>query len=89
MILELHAIFSGHVQGVGFRYNTRSIAATYPIAGWVRNLPNGTVEMLAQGEKLVLERFLNEILRYFTDNIREKEINYRKQGNKLNSFQIA
>lgn len=59
---RLHAIFSGEVQGVGFRYTTRRLAASYPeITGMVRNLPDGTVELLAEGERETIERFLADI----------------------------
>jgi acylphosphatase len=40
---------SGRVQGVGFRYTTRGLAQELGVAGWVRNLPNGAVEVWAQG----------------------------------------
>lgn len=41
--------FSGHVQGVGFRYTVRNIALQYDVAGYVRNLPDGRVEMVVEG----------------------------------------
>jgi acylphosphatase len=43
-----HVIFRGHVQGVGFRYTAREVAQQYNVTGFVRNLPDGTVEMLLQ-----------------------------------------
>ena len=44
-----HIIFSGRVQGVGFRFTVLNIANRYMLKGIVRNLPDGTVEMIAQG----------------------------------------
>jgi len=44
-----HIIFTGRVQGVGFRFTTHRIALRHQLTGWVRNLPDGTVEMFAQG----------------------------------------
>jgi acylphosphatase len=41
--------FSGHVQGVGFRYTVRNIALQYDVAGYVRNLPDGRVELVMEG----------------------------------------
>ena len=41
--------FSGHVQGVGFRYTTRSVASRFAVTGYVRNLPDGRVELVAEG----------------------------------------
>ncbi len=43
-------IFKGQVQGVGFRYTTNRLAKRYAIMGWVRNLPDGTVELVMQGD---------------------------------------
>jgi acylphosphatase len=45
----IRGIVSGRVQGVGFRYTTRGLAQELGLAGWVRNLPNGAVEVWAQG----------------------------------------
>jgi acylphosphatase len=38
-------LFSGRVQGVGFRYTTKRIAGGFDVTGWVKNLPDGRVEM--------------------------------------------
>lgn len=45
----LHVLVSGNVQGVFFRANTRDLATSLGLAGWVRNLPDGRVEVFAQG----------------------------------------
>lgn len=58
---QLHVLFSGRVQGVGFRYTVCRIAQRYAVTGFVRNLPNGDVELLAEGEETVLSDFLHEI----------------------------
>jgi acylphosphatase len=46
----------GRVQGVGFRYTTRGVAQELGLAGWVRNLPNGAVEVWAQGSVDVVDQ---------------------------------
>ncbi|MCC6427146.1 MAG: acylphosphatase [Phycisphaerales bacterium] len=51
-------VFSGRVQGVGFRATARSIAWDFPVTGWVRNTEDDTVEMEVQGESTEIERFL-------------------------------
>ncbi len=53
--------FEGRVQGVGFRYSTRQLAKGFDVTGWVRNLPDGRVEMLIAGESQELDEFLEEI----------------------------
>ncbi|GIW80953.1 MAG: acylphosphatase [Gemmatales bacterium] len=63
--------YSGRVQGVGFRYTTQSIASAYAVTGFVRNLPNGDVELVAQGSAEDVEAFLAAVARkmagYITD----------------------
>jgi len=53
--------FTGHVQGVGFRATARSLAAGYPITGWVRNEPDGSVLLHVQGEHEALRHFISAI----------------------------
>ena len=62
-------VFSGRVQGVGFRYTVRSIAKRLPIAGYVRNLPEGTVEVVVRGTPQSINDFLAEVSLRFRDNI--------------------
>ena len=57
-IQQLHAIVRGQVQGVNFRSSTVTQAARLSLAGWVRNLPDGSVEVLAEGPRPVLEQLL-------------------------------
>jgi acylphosphatase len=54
-------LFSGHVQGVGFRFTVRQIAAGYPVNGFVRNLPDGRVELVAEGDPPNIDAFLHQI----------------------------
>ncbi|MDA1280856.1 MAG: acylphosphatase [Chloroflexi bacterium] len=53
--------FSGRVQGVGFRYSTRSIAANYEVTGYVKNLLDGRVELIAEGAAEQVDSFLQDI----------------------------
>jgi acylphosphatase len=54
---RLQIYYSGHVQGVGFRYTTKNVAMGYEVTGIVRNLPDGRVELVAEGEKQELQAF--------------------------------
>ena len=54
-------IFEGRVQGVGFRYTTKDIARGFDVRGSVKNLPDGTVELLIDGEAEEVAAFLKEI----------------------------
>jgi len=51
-------IYEGRVQGVGFRYTTKELARGYDVLGTVRNLPDGTVELIVAGEEDELLEFL-------------------------------
>lgn len=53
--------YSGHVQGVGFRYSVKQIAKGFSVTGWVKNLPDGRVELQASGETDELTAFLEAI----------------------------
>ncbi|MBX3002954.1 MAG: acylphosphatase [Anaerolineales bacterium] len=58
---RLHAEVSGGVQGVGFRYFVWQTARQLGLTGWVRNLPNGTVELLAEGPRPQLEQLARAV----------------------------
>jgi acylphosphatase len=57
MIVARRYVISGRVQGVGFRYFTEAMAAREGILGWVRNTPEGGVEVSAEGDREALDRF--------------------------------
>lgn len=54
-------LFSGRVQGVGFRYSTKQLAKGFDLTGWVKNLPDGRVELQLMGEEEELDDFLAEL----------------------------
>ncbi|MCW5777234.1 MAG: acylphosphatase [Phycisphaeraceae bacterium] len=65
-------VFSGHVQGVGFRATTRHIAQSYALTGWVRNEPDGAVTVEAQGEAPEIELFLIDLRERMSGFIRDE-----------------
>ncbi len=53
--------YGGRVQGVGFRYSVKQIASGYEVTGWVRNLPDGRVELAVSGAHEEVEAFIEAI----------------------------
>jgi acylphosphatase len=84
-----HVIFLGRVQGVGFRYTARRIAARYELTGFVRNLPNGTVEMLVQGSIEDVANCLRDIDEAFAGYIRDTQTENVPPNARYSTFQIA
>jgi len=60
-LLSAHITVSGRVQGVGFRYFTQEKASSLGLTGYVRNLFNGDVEIVAEGDDKTLAKFIKEI----------------------------
>ncbi|MGV3661494.1 MAG: acylphosphatase [Prosthecobacter sp.] len=71
-----HVYFSGRVQGVGFRYSTKQIASGFDVTGWVKNLPDGRVELFAQAfDTDELDAFLEDIQQSsLGSHIKEREV---------------
>ena len=57
----MHIYYSGRVQGVGFRYTVKTVATGFDVSGIVRNLPDGRVELAAEGARDELEAFRKAI----------------------------
>ncbi len=69
-----HIVFIGRVQGVGFRFTAFHSANIYKLTGFVRNCPDGTVEMLAQGPADKITACLRDIEESFPGYVRETKI---------------
>jgi len=74
VIVRHTIIFIGNVQGVGFRYTTRNVAAGYDIAGWVRNEPDGSVLCEVEGDEPELQRFKTAVEEAMQGHIRETRV---------------
>ena len=86
---EIRVFFSGRVQGVGFRYTTQKIAQKLNLTGLVRNLPDGRVEVIAEGQQESLEQMVVELSNYFEGYIRDKEAVYHQAKGQFKGFQIS
>lgn len=86
--IRRRVLFHGRVQGVGFRYTTASIARRHPVVGFVRNLPDGSVELVAEAEATVLDQFLADIGSEFAGYIRQQEIQETASDEMFVRFEI-
>jgi acylphosphatase len=84
-----HIIFRGRVQGVGFRYTARSVAGHYAVTGFVRNLPDGTVEMFIQGAPDEIDNCVADIQSEFAGQIRDTQIEPATFSPRYTDFRIV
>ena len=82
-------IFKGRVQGVGFRYTAQRMASRYDLTGYVRNLPDGTVEALLQGTKPNIQACLNDLQDTFGGYLRELKTTDKPVNPRYHDFRIA
>lgn len=60
-MISLQVFYEGRVQGVGFRFTVRHIAKGFDVTGWVRNLPDGRVELQVTGNEEEVRAFLDQV----------------------------
>ena len=80
--------YTGRVQGVGFRYTTHRIVAGYAVTGYVRNLADGRVELVAEGKRSEIGRFLASIRRHFDGFIRDESCDRLPANGEFDEFAI-
>lgn len=80
--------FTGRVQGVGFRWTTERIAARFAVTGRVRNLTDGRVWLLAEGDKGEVGKFIQEIRHVMRDNISDVEFEEASAEQQYGNFGI-
>ena len=84
-----HIIFEGRVQGVGFRFTALDKANSHNLKGHVRNMPDGTVEMLAQGRAEDIDNCIDAISRTFDSYITAIRVNEVPVSDSLEGFRIT
>ncbi len=82
-------VFSGRVQGVGFRFTALNIANRYDLNGYVRNMPDGTVEMVAQGHPDDINDCIRDIQESFAGHLRDTDISDIAVNPELSEFKIT
>jgi acylphosphatase len=79
--------YSGRVQGVGFRYTAQRLAESFPVSGYVRNLPNGDVELVAEGAPESVDQFLAAVAGRMKHYVEQATIEAESPGD-YRDFQI-
>jgi acylphosphatase len=81
--------YRGHVQGVGFRYTAVQIARRCEVTGYVKNLPDGRVELIAEGAPEEIDAFLAEIAEEMLGNIHETQQDRAPPRGEFSDFRVA
>jgi acylphosphatase len=80
--------YSGHVQGVGFRYTTHNIAQQHNVLGYVKNLPDGRVELVMEGDEGEIEVVVKDLNRKMSNFVRRVETQVAPATGEFNQFYI-
>ena len=80
--------FSGHVQGVGFRYTVKNIALCHDVSGYVRNLPDGRVELVMEGPDQEMDELVNEICQRMSGYVKKVDHNLFPATGEFSQFCI-
>ena len=87
---RMHIFYAGRVQGVGFRYTVKTVAAGFDIKGTVRNLPDGRVELVAEGDSAELKAFQQAIRdEGLAGLIRDEQVEWSEAQGGLRGFEIS
>lgn len=86
----MHIYYSGRVQGVGFRYTVKSVATGFEVSGTVRNVPDGRVELAAEGAREELEAFRKAIQDSEVGGfVRQEAVAWGEAKNEFRGFEIV
>jgi acylphosphatase len=86
----MHIFYSGCVQGVGFRYTSKTVASGFEVTGVIRNLPDGRVELIVEGASEELESFRGAIRGAgLAGFIRDESVNWGDAQNEYIGFEIV
>ena len=86
---RLVATFSGYVQGVGFRYSAVSESRDFEVRGYVKNLRDGRVELVAEGDRKELMKFLERLQTVFRQHVKDVQVQWEPAMGKFEGFGIA
>jgi acylphosphatase len=85
---QIHVYYSGRVQGIGFRFSVEDIARDLGVCGWVKNLRDGRVELVAEAEEEVLKDLLERVNQYFSRYIQDIDVQWQEAKGEFSNFGI-
>lgn len=85
---RIHVLYIGHVQGVGFRFTAERIASHLGLVGYVKNLTDGSVEVVCEGNKRTLEEFLERMDDRMGGYISSSEVQWMPSRGEFRIFEI-
>ncbi len=85
---QVHIYYSGRVQGIGFRYALQDIAENRKVLGWVKNLEDTRVEVVAEAEEENLSSFLEQVGQHFSKYIQDANIQWLPASGEFRDFRI-
>ncbi|OGC23575.1 hypothetical protein A2291_00315 [candidate division WOR-1 bacterium RIFOXYB2_FULL_42_35] len=83
-----HVIYSGNVQGVGFRYTAVNCARGFAVTGWVQNTADRKVELIAEGQEIEIKNFLADLKSQMSSFIRDEQISWEPATGEFGGFKI-
>ena len=84
----MHIFYSGDVQGVGFRFTVERMAREFCLTGWVKNLSDGRVEMVCEGDEISVTNFIKRLNNRMAQNIADAQIDFLEYKGEFKEFAI-
>ena len=88
MLKRAHVYYEGRVQGVGFRFTAAGSARSAAVTGFVRNLGDGRVELVAEGEKNEIRGFLDDVSASMQGYIRNEDVSWHDHTGEFDGFSV-
>jgi len=85
---QAHIYYSGRVQGIGFRYTVADMASYRKVLGWVKNLDDARVEVVAEADEDTLNIFLQQVNQHFSRYIQNADIEWLPASGEFRDFSV-
>ncbi len=86
---RIHVYYEGSVHGVGFRFTAEQVAGELGLTGWVKNLRDGRVEVVAEADERNLNEFINKIQTQMGHYIKDTDLSWEDATGEFTDFEIA